>query len=84
MNFNTKVIHGGQHHESATGSVNVPAAICFTTSAGTCNVCFVPFGDAMGDMVSELSVLAAVAMASAGAGTSSSGASDALATLPGV
>lgn len=30
MNFNTKVIHGGQHHESATGSVNVPVFLTST------------------------------------------------------
>ena len=26
MKFNTKVIHGGQHHEAVTGAVNVPLA----------------------------------------------------------
>ncbi len=30
MNFNTKVIHGGQHHESSTGSVNVPVFLTST------------------------------------------------------
>lgn len=30
MNFNTKVIHGGQHHEPATGSVNVPVFLTST------------------------------------------------------
>lgn len=30
MNFNTKVIHGGQHHESATGSVNIPVFLTST------------------------------------------------------
>ncbi|MBN9313220.1 MAG: cystathionine gamma-synthase [Chryseobacterium sp. 39-10] len=30
MKFNTKVIHGGQHHESATGSVNVPVFLTST------------------------------------------------------
>lgn len=30
MNFNTKVIHGGQHHESATGAVNVPVFLTST------------------------------------------------------
>lgn len=30
MNFNTKVIHGGQHPESATGSVNVPVFLTST------------------------------------------------------
>ncbi|CAA7195971.1 cystathionine gamma-synthase [Chryseobacterium potabilaquae] len=30
MNFNTKVIHGGQHHESTTGSVNVPVFLTST------------------------------------------------------
>ncbi|WP_407405086.1 cystathionine gamma-synthase [Chryseobacterium sp.] len=30
MNFNTKVIHGGQNHEPATGSVNVPVFLTST------------------------------------------------------
>lgn len=30
MKFNTKVIHGGQHHEPATGAVNVP--VFFTST----------------------------------------------------
>lgn len=30
MKFNTKVIHGGQHHESATGAVNVPVFLTST------------------------------------------------------
>lgn len=30
MNFNTKVIHGGQQHEPATGSVNVPVFLTST------------------------------------------------------
>ncbi len=30
MNFNTKVIHGGQHHEAATGSVNAPVFLTST------------------------------------------------------
>lgn len=30
MNFNTKVIHGGQHHESSTGAVNVPVFLTST------------------------------------------------------
>lgn len=30
MNFNTKVIHGGQHPESATGAVNVPVFLTST------------------------------------------------------
>ena len=30
MKFNTKVIHGGQHNESATGSVNVPVFLTST------------------------------------------------------
>ena len=30
MNFNTKVIHGGQHHEPSTGSVNVPVFLTST------------------------------------------------------
>ena len=30
MKFNTKVIHGGQHHEPATGSVNVPVFLTST------------------------------------------------------
>lgn len=30
MNFNTKVIHGGQHHEPTTGSVNVPVFLTST------------------------------------------------------
>lgn len=30
MNFNTKVIHGGQHHEPETGSVNVPVFLTST------------------------------------------------------
>lgn len=30
MKFNTKVIHGGQHHEPATGAVNVPVFLTST------------------------------------------------------
>ncbi len=30
MKFNTKVIHGGQHHEKVTGSVNVPVFLTST------------------------------------------------------
>ena len=30
MNFNTKVIHGGQQHEPTTGSVNVPVFLTST------------------------------------------------------
>ncbi len=30
MNFNTKVIHGGQHHEPVTGAVNVPVFLTST------------------------------------------------------
>ncbi len=30
MKFNTKVIHGGQHHETATGAVNVPVFLTST------------------------------------------------------
>lgn len=30
MNFNTKVIHGGQHHESSTGAVNIPVFLTST------------------------------------------------------
>jgi cystathionine beta-lyase len=30
MKFNTKVIHGGQHHESTTGAVNVPVFLTST------------------------------------------------------
>lgn len=30
MNFNTKVIHGGQHHEPQTGAVNVPVFLTST------------------------------------------------------
>lgn len=30
MKFNTKVIHGGQHHEHATGAVNVPVFLTST------------------------------------------------------
>ncbi len=30
MNFNTKVIHGGQHHEAVTGAVNVPVFLTST------------------------------------------------------
>lgn len=30
MNFNTKVIHGGQHHEPHTGAVNVPVFLTST------------------------------------------------------
>lgn len=30
MNFNTKVIHGGQHHEEVTGAVNVPVFLTST------------------------------------------------------